>query len=95
MSYFRLQHQDFGTVKTGEAVTVEFVKIDGAPKVRSTQGTCHCTNPIDYEDRVSSTYTGEGIAPGSAGVRVSKRVVVNFSDGTVENLLITGTLLPK
>jgi len=92
MSYFVTQQINFGTVKSGQPVTVDFFKTPDAPRIRSTNGTCHCTVPQDLGDRVQSTYTGEHLAMGVDSTSISKRVVVTFDNGIVENLLITGTL---
>jgi len=92
MSYFTTQHLNFGTVKTGQPVTVDFFKVEDAPRIRSTNGACHCTSPTDLGDRVQTTYTGESLAQGIDTASISKRIIVNFENGIVENLLITGTL---
>lgn len=93
MAYFQQVVINFGEVKTGQQVSVDFLKTPNAPLVKSTQGTCSCTQPVDKGDRVTSVYTGEALGPNIKSTEISKRVVVTFADGTVENLLIKGNLV--
>lgn len=94
MSNFQNANVHFGEVKGGQSITIDFIKNPDADTVVRSVPQCGCTTPIDFPDRIKTTYHA---AKSSGTYSSTKRITVTFQrkDGSVyeENLILTGQVV--